>query len=86
MRRLQAIGYFTLGVVVTAATAILIGAERQDEPPVGRFQISNSDHFAFIIDTATGTVIRRKLNDTDNDWGIQSEGDFYANKVKPAHQ
>jgi hypothetical protein len=86
MNRMRAFACFALGVVVTLAAQLLLGAARPDEGQVGRYQISNSDHFAFIIDTANGTVLRKKLYENDNDWGIQGEGDFYANKLKPAHQ
>ena len=82
MKRLQALGCFSLGVVVTSTAALLVGAARSDDAPVGRYQISNSDHFAFIIDTATGAVMRKKLYDTDVDWGLPPGGDneFYGEK------
>jgi len=82
MNRLQALGAFSLGVVVTLVVAVLVGAARPDEPTVGRYQISSSDRRAFVIDTATDVVWGKKVNDDDGDWGP----DFYGNKLTPAHQ
>jgi hypothetical protein len=59
MKHWSHIKSLALGLVLGVGGMMLLGAAKDDTPPVGRFQICSSDMAAYVVDTATGRVWQR---------------------------